>query len=216
MPDSANNPITVTIVEDDDSIRDGISELILSADHFDLMANYSSCEDLLANIKPPLPDVILMDIGLRGMSGIEGVRQVKSRYPDLTILMLTVYEDNDRIFNSLSAGASGYLLKKMPLEALLEAIQIAHDGGAPINPTIAKKVLKLFRNTTPIDKSYNLTNRETEILELLVQGFSYKMVANELTISVETVRTHIKNIYEKLHVHSKSEAVAKAIRNHIV
>jgi DNA-binding NarL/FixJ family response regulator len=216
MPDQPNDPITVTILEDDSYIREGISELILSSGDFRLKEAFSSCEELLACIKPPLPDIILMDIGLKGMSGIEGVRQLKSRYPDLTILMLTVYEDNDKIFNSLSAGASGYLLKKTPLEKLLEAIKVAHSGGAPINPAIAKKVLKLFQKISPYNETYHLTKREKEILEWLVGGLSYKMVAAKLTISVETVRTHIKNIYEKLHVHSKSEAVAKALRNHII
>ncbi|HKK44737.1 MAG TPA: response regulator transcription factor [Balneolaceae bacterium] len=216
MPQSPIHQISVMIVEDDISIREGISELIQSTDGFRFIEAHSSCEELMACIKHPLPDVLLMDIGLRGMTGIEGVRQLKSLYPELTILMLTVYEDNDRIFNSLSAGASGYLLKKMPLEKLLEAIKIAYSGGAPINPTIAKKVLKLFQKVAPAKETYNLTAREKEILEWLVRGLSYKMIAHQLTISVETVRTHIKNIYEKLHVHSKSEAVAKALRNHIV
>lgn len=209
--------ISVALVEDNASIRDGIARLLNAAPGFRCNEKYASCEEALQSIREPLPDIVLMDIGLEGMSGIEGVRRLKQRYHDLSIVMLTVYDDNERIFQSLCNGATGYLLKNSPPEAILAALTEVHRGGAAITPSIAKKVLGLFRSVAPAQTDrYDLTKRETEILEQLVAGSSYKMVAYDLNISIETVHTHIKRIYEKLQVHSKSEAVAKALRQKLV
>ena len=208
--------ISVAIVEDDKSIRDGISSYIDSVSGFSCRHVYQSCEEALRKIAPPLPHVFLMDIGLPGMSGIAGIRKLKSKYPTLTFIMLTVFEDDNKIFESMRAGAVGYLLKKTPLDKIIEAIKDVHHGGAPMTPTIARKVLNYFNSADIKIKEYNLTPREVEILQQLVKGSRYKMIAENLFISLDTVRSHIKNIYEKLHVNSKSEAVAKALEDKLL
>lgn len=208
-----NDKISFIIIEDDNSIREGIVSFLDSVGEFICVGAYDSCEKAFEKIDNELPDVVLMDISLKGMSGIEGVLRLKSKHPELAILMLTVYEDDQKIFDSLRAGASGYLLKKTPLEKIADAIKDVLDGGAPITPSIAKKVLNYFNDSVPETTAFDLTSREKEILEQLVAGLSYKKISEKLFISVDTVRTHIKKIYEKLHVHSKSEAVAKALRN---
>lgn len=158
-----------------------------------------------------------MDIGMPGMSGIEGVRLLKSVFPQVDVIMQTVYEDDERIFQSIIAGASGYLLKKTPPAKILEAIKDIREGGAPMSASIARKVLTMFQSPSPLKSSeYDLSEREKEVLGGLVKGLSYKMIADQCFISIDTVRSHIKNIYEKLHVHSKGEAVAKAMRNRLV
>jgi DNA-binding NarL/FixJ family response regulator len=158
-----------------------------------------------------------VDIGLPGMSGIEGIRELKVRHPNLSVLMLTVYDDDSRIFDALCAGASGYLLKKTPPARLLESIKEVLDGGAPMSPEIARRVIALFREVRPpIEADYLLTPHETRLLKLLVEGHNYKSAAAELGVSVNTIRFHMRSIYGKLQVHSKSEAVAKALRNRIV
>ncbi len=205
--------ISVIIVEDDTEIREGISSFINSTPGFVCKRVYESCEEILDDLKPPLPDVILMDIGLEKMSGIEGVKKLKLKYPELDIIMLTVYEDDNKIFDSLRAGASGYLLKKSPLEKIIDAIHDVKSGGAPMTPSIARKVLNFFSATSNSIEEYNLTKREKEILELLVDGLSYRMIANNLSLSLDTVRTHIKNTYVKLHVNSKAEAMAKVLKH---
>ncbi|HXG37189.1 MAG TPA: response regulator transcription factor [Bacteroidota bacterium] len=209
--------ISVAIVEDNASIRDGIARLLNATPGFRCNQKYASCEEALQSIKEPLPDIVLMDIGLDGMSGIEGVRRLKQRYPNLNVVMLTVYDDNERIFQSLCSGASGYLLKNSSPEVVMAALTEVHRGGAAMTPSIAKKVLSLFRSIAPAQtESHNLTKRETEILEHLVAGSSYKMIADALNLSIETVHTHIKRIYGKLQVHSKTEAVSKALRQRLV
>lgn len=210
-----NKDISVAIVEDDPDVRKGLTILINATDGFRMYGSYDSCDKAVYNIFPPLPDVVLMDINLGKASGINCLQNLKHNYPELTVIMLTVYEDNDKIFASLRAGASGYLLKKMSLEKIIMAIEEASIGGVPMTPVIARKVLNLFKTIAPPVQDFNLTSREKEILQELVHGSSYKMVARNLNISIETVRTHTKHIYEKLHVHSKSEAVAKAFRNRI-
>lgn len=205
--------ISVIIVEDDTEIREGISSFINSTPGFVCNRAYESCEEILDDLKPPLPDVILMDIGLEKMTGIEGVKKLKLKYPELDIIMLTVYEDDNKIFDSLRAGASGYLLKKSPLEKIIDAIHDVKSGGAPMTPSIARKVLNFFSATSNSIEEYNLTRREKEILELLVDGLSYRMIANKLSLSLDTVRTHIKNTYVKLHVNSKAEAMAKVLKH---
>ncbi len=209
--------IDVAIVEDDDDMRTTLQRLIESTKGFSCTGAFESCEDALEMIQAERPDVILMDINLPGMSGIEGVRQIKSFYPQANILMQTVYQDDDNIFRSICAGASGYLLKRTSKEQLLNAIREVHSGGAPMNAGIARRVMELFRKTAvPVREESSLTAREIDILIALVDGCSYKMIADRHSISIETVRNHIKHIYEKLHVHSKSEAVAKALKERLV
>ncbi len=174
-------------------------------------------EDALARIGGSLPDVVLCDIGLPGMSGIEGIRILKERYPDLLLLMLTVYDDDERIFDALCAGASGYLLKKTPPVRLLESLKDAVTGGSPMSPEVARRVIVLFRDIRPPERAdYELTPHELRLLKLLVEGHNYKTAAFELNVSVNTISFHMKHIYEKLQVHSKSEAVAKALRDRLV
>jgi len=209
--------ITVGIIEDDASIREGVSMLVNSSAGFECRHVYASCEEAFTRIGEHPPDVLLMDIHLGGISGIEGVRQIKTRFPEMEVLMLTVFEENDKIFQSLCAGASGYLLKKIPPEELIDAIRDAHQGGAPMTASIARKVLSVFQTIVPAPlPEVQLTGREREILEHLVSGSSYKMIARDLFISIDTVSSHVKNIYKKLQVHSKSEAVAKAIKHKLV
>jgi len=210
--------ISVGIVEDDPIIREGISTLIHSTPGFECRQVYASCEEALEKMDLPPPDVLLMDINLgSGMSGIEGVKRFKSIFPEMNILMVTVYEENDKIFQSLCAGASGYLIKRTPPEKIVEAITEANSGGAPMTPSIARKVLDAFKMIAPPTlPNVRLTPREAEILEHLVAGSSYKKIATALTIKVDTVSSHVKKIYEKLQVHSKTEAVAKALRHKLV
>jgi DNA-binding NarL/FixJ family response regulator len=211
------NSLKVALVEDVRSLRDGFRLLIDGTDGFQCVAAFRTMEEALDKIAFNLPDVVLADIGLPGMSGIEGVRRLKERHPSLTVLMLTVYEDDDRIFGALCAGACGYLLKKTPPARLLESIKEAANGGAPMTPQIARRVIKLFRDVRPPEHvDYQLTPHELRLLKLLVEGHNYKTAAAQLGITFNTVCFHIKQIYEKLQVHSKSEAVAKALRNRIV
>jgi DNA-binding NarL/FixJ family response regulator len=168
-------------------------------------------------LKHHQPHLLLSDIGLPGMSGIEGVAILKERYPDLLILMLTVYDDDERIFDAMCAGASGYLLKKTPPARLLDSLREVASGGAPMSPEVAKRVVALFREIRPPERAdYELTPHETRLLKLLVQGHNYKTAATELGVTVHTVSFHLRSIYEKLQVHSKSEAVAKALQNRLV
>ncbi len=211
--------IKVIIVEDNNTIREGLKLLIDGTDGYKCVANYSICEDLLSEVKTLEVDVILMDIDLPGISGIEGMKRLKEISPDYTILILTIYDENELIFEALCAGASGYLVKKTPPAKLLEAIKEANEGGAPMTSNIARKVVDFFQKTQPIQKkeeSILLTKREKEVLTGLVDGSSYKAIADLLNISLDTVRFHFRNIYKKLHVHSQSEAVVKAIKEGLV
>ncbi|HMG34176.1 MAG TPA: response regulator transcription factor, partial [Blastocatellia bacterium] len=184
---------------------------------FRCSGTYRSMEEALERIPHELPDVVLNDIGLPGMSGIDGIRILKERYPQLVILMLTVYDDDDRIFDAICAGACGYLLKKTPPARLLEALREAVAGGAPMSPEVARRVITLFREVRPPERAdYELTPHETRLLKLFVEGHNYKTAAAEVRTSVTTVAFHMRNIYDKLQVHSKSEAVAKALRNRLV
>ncbi len=210
--------IKVVVVEDNDSIREGLKILIDGTEDYSCIASFSECETMLKNIKKLNPDVLLMDIGLPGMNGIEGIKKVKVIFPELAILILTVYEENDLIFDALCAGACGYLVKKTPPSKLLEAIREAHEGGAPMSSHIARKVIDFFQKK-PVSSqksNYDLTPREKEILTGLVEGHNFKAIADSLFISIETVRFHFRNIYKKLHVHSQSEAVAKAIKEGLI
>lgn len=207
----------VGIVEDQPNVREGLAALIAGTPGFRPGGLYASMEDAIAGIGTQPPDVLLADIGLPGMSGIEGVRRLKARFPELAILMLTVYADNDHVFEAICAGACGYLLKDTPPARLLDAIREAREGGSPMTPEIARKVVTMFRRIAPPrDETHRLTPRETEILRLLSEGHGYKTAAAALDLSIDTIRFHVRNIYEKLHVHSKSEAVVQALRRGIV
>ncbi len=209
--------IKVAIIEDTADIRESLRLLINEADGFNCTAAYHNVEEALLKISCQLPDVVLMDIGLPGMSGIAGTRALKTRFPNLLILMLTVYDDDDRVFASLCAGARGYLLKRTPMSRLLEGIREAIDGGAPMTPEIARRVVTLFQQFHPTQEAdCQLTPHETRLLKLLAEGHSYRSAAQQLHVTSHAVSFHLRNIYEKLHVHSKSEAVAKALRLHLI
>jgi DNA-binding NarL/FixJ family response regulator len=217
MDKQAPRPIKVAIVEDRREIREGLAMLINGTEGFRCTGSFRSMEEALDKIGFELPDVVLNDIGLPGMSGIEGIKILKERYPDLLVLMLTVYDDDERIFDAMCAGASGYLLKKTPPARLLESLREAVSGGAPMSPEVARRVISLFREIRPPERAdYNLTPHETRLLKLFVEGHNYKTAAAELGVSIHTVSFHLRSIYEKLQVHSKSELVAKALQNRLV
>jgi len=217
MNTQPDKTITVAIVEDDEAMLSTLEKLITSTAGFSCSGAFQSCEEALPALGRDRPDVVLMDINLPGISGIEGVKKITSSDPTANILMLTVYQDDDKIFRSICAGARGYLLKRTPKDMLLNAIREVNSGGAPMNAGIARRVIELFRKTaSPAREESSLTERELEILQSLVDGLSYKLIADRHCISIETVRNHIKHIYEKLHVHSKSEAVAKALKERLV
>lgn len=209
--------IEVAIVEDRRDIRESLAMLIGGTEGFACTGGYRSMEEALAKLKYHLPHVVLCDIGLPGMSGIEGIRILKELYPDLLILMLTIYDDDERIFDAICAGACGYLLKKTPPLRLLESLKEAVTGGAPMSPEVARRVMALFREIRPPERAdYELTPHETRLLKLLVEGHNYKTAALELNVTVHTVSFHLRSIYLKLQVHTKSEAVAKALQNRLV
>ncbi len=210
-------PLKVAIIEDMRGIRESLAMLIDGTPGFRAVGAFGSMEEALLQLDKAIPDVVLTDIGLPGMSGLLGIRRLKERYPNLHILMLTVYDDDERIFQALCAGASGYLLKKTPPRILLESLSEAASGGAPMSPEVARRVITLFREfRPPAQADYELSPHETRLLKLLVEGHNYKTAAASLGVSVNTVAFHMKRIYEKLQVHSKSEAVAKALRDRIV
>jgi len=209
--------IKIAIIEDQRDIREGLATMFRLTDGYRCTGCYRSMEEALEKIGHDVPDVALVDIGLPGMNGIEGIRILRERHQKILLLMLTVYEDDEYIFDALCAGASGYLLKKTPPTHLIESVREARDGGAPMSPEIARKVIKLFRDIRPPERAdYQLTPHETRLLKMLVDGNNYKTAAVELKVSVTTVAFHMRNIYEKLQVHSKSEAVSKALRNRLV
>jgi DNA-binding NarL/FixJ family response regulator len=214
---NGTEPIKVAIIEDQRDIREGLGILIGYTDGFECAGKYGSMEEALTSIRHRTPDVVLSDIGLPGMDGIEGVKILKEKYPQLVILMLSVYDDNERIFDALCAGAVGYLLKKTPPAKLIESLKDAIGGGSPMSPEIARKVVALFRDFRPPERvNYDLSPHELRILKLLVEGHSYKTAAAKLSVTPSTISFHLKNIYEKLQVHSKSEAVAKALQHRLV
>ena len=215
MTDSA--PLKIGIIEDQPKIREGLRSLIDGTEGYRCVGSFGSMEEALAKIAHELPDVLLVDIGLPGMSGIEGIRRLKDQHPKLAMLMLTVYDDDRRIFDALCAGACGYLLKKTPPARLLECLHEVVGGGAPMSPEVARRVVALFREIRPPEQAgHHLTPHEIRILTLLVEGHNYKTAADELGVSINTIRFHMRSIYDKLQVHSKSEAVSKALRNRIV
>ncbi len=210
--------IKVAIFEDNSNMREGLYQLINGSQGFTCTGAFPNCDDLVQRIEKSNPDVIVMDIEMPGISGIEGVKLVKENFPEMKILMETIFEDDKKIFDSICAGAEGYILKNTPPVEILGAIKEIYEGGSPMTPTIANRVLKMIKSQRASDSKnlFNLTDREKEILSCLVEGMSYKLIADECAISIDTVNVHIKNIYKKLQVHSKSEAVAKAIKGKIV
>jgi DNA-binding NarL/FixJ family response regulator len=209
--------IKILIYEDNPQLREGLSMLINGSDGFEVLAAYKNCNDVVAEVEAWKPDVILMDIDMPGVNGIEGLKLIRKINADVKILMLTVFDDNKNVFESLKAGANGYVLKKTPPAKLLEYINEAASGGAPMTSSIASQVLKMFAEVKdPVHADYHLSEREKQVLQFLVNGYSYKMIAAEMFIAIDTVRSHIKKVYEKLHVNSKSEAVAKAFKDNIV
>ena len=210
-------PTKVALVEDDHSTREGLRLLIHGSQGFVCTGAYESVEEALPGLALEQPDVLLMDINLPGMSGREGVRVVKERWPAIEVLMLSVYGEQESVFESICNGAAGYLLKKTPPARLLEAIQEAREGGSPMSPEIARKVVVLFRRTPrPEQQERQLTPRELQLLALLAEGHGYGEAGDLMTVSENTVRNYIRSIYEKLHVHSKSEAVSKALRQGLI
>ena len=205
--------IKVAIVDDDEGIRGGLAALIRRAPNFKLAGDYANAETALTEIPRHPPDVVLMDINLPGMKGVECVRQLKAALPAVQFLMLTVYEDSDSLFNSLKAGASGYLLKRTASAKLLEAIRDVHSGGSPMTPQLARRVVQFF--SRPVDATSSLaglTPGEREFLDQLANGYAYKEIADRMKISIDTVRSYVRTVYEKLHVHSRTEAVVKYLR----
>jgi DNA-binding NarL/FixJ family response regulator len=205
--------IRVAIVDDDEGIRSSLSALIKRAPGFRLVGEYANAETALKEIPQHLPDVVLMDINLPGMKGYECVRRLKEAQPTVQFLMLTVYEDSDSLFNSLRAGASGYLLKRTATARLLEAIRDVFDGGAPMTPQLARRVVQFFTRPATLDSGLaKLTAMEREFLDQLAKGYAYKEIADRMNISIDTVRSYVRTVYEKLHVHSRTEAVVKYLR----
>lgn len=213
----SNEPIKVVIVEDDTGVREGLGMIINATPGFACVGTFTSVEDALRTLSGASPDVMLLDIHLPGMLGSEGVRVFREKHPSLQVLMLSVYEGQDKVFESICNGACGYLLKKTPPAKLLDSIREAHEGGAPMSPEIARKVITLFQKTGPPEKlDKPLTEQETRLLKLLSEGYSYGNSAGQMNISINTVRNYIRSIYEKLHVNTKSEAVSKALRNRLI
>ena len=212
-----NRSISVAIIEDQPDIREGLALLIGGTPGYRVAATFGSMEEALPNIGKRLPDVALIDIGLPGMSGVEGIRRLRVQHPELLLLVLTVYGDDERIFEAMCAGACGYLLKKTPPAQLLESLRDVVNGGAPMSPEVARRVVQLFQKFRPPDSSdHHLSATEMRLLKLLAEGHHYKTAAAEMEISINTVSYHLRSIYRKLQVHSKSEAVAKALRDRLI
>lgn len=207
--------IKVALFEDNPQLREGLSMLIGGTEGYEVMASFKDANNIIEDIRKNIPDIVLMDIDMPGISGIEAVKLVRTNFPGIKVLMLTVFDDNKNIFEALKSGANGYILKKTQPAKLLEYISDAYNGGAPMTASVATQVLDMFAkmDNNYANTDYNLSEREKQVLQLLVNGYSYKMIAAEMFIAIDTVRSHIKKIYEKLHVNSKSEAVATAFKN---
>ncbi len=211
--------VRVAVFDDNDSRRDGLKLLLNAMEDMECVGAFEDCRNVVERVRSINPDVVLMDINMPHVDGIEGVKLLKEAFPELKIIMQTIFEDEDKILAAISAGADGYILKQKSPIKLIEGIQEVLDGGAPITPTVAGKILKLFSGRVSIpseEEKIQLTKREREILNLLVEGYSYKMIAAKCFITYATVNTHVSNIYEKLQVKSVSAAVAKALRERLV
>ena len=216
--ESKNAPIRVVVIEDVRELREGLQSLLNFTPNFRCVKSFGAMDEALRFIEVDnLPDLILTDIGLPRLDGIEGTRILREKFPELPIVVLTVHEEDDQIFQALCAGANGYLLKNTTPARIIEALTEVFGGGAPMSPAVARRVVKLFRTIAPPERAdYHLTEQETQILKMLVDGHFYKTAAFELGISTSTISFHLQNIYEKLHVHSKTEAVAKALREKLI
>jgi len=209
--------IKVLLYEDNPQFREGLTMLINGTNGFEVLAAFKNCNGVVDEVEAFSPDVVLMDIDMPGTNGLEGLKLIRRHNSAVKILMLTVFDDNKNVFEALKSGANGYILKKTQPAKLLEYIQDAQSGGAPMTSSIAAQVLRMFSEIPAAkNEDYNLSEREKHVLQLLVNGYSYKMIAAEMFIAIDTVRSHIKKIYEKLQVNSKGEAVAKAFRNKLV
>lgn len=212
-----SEPFRVVIIEDQREMRNGLQTLLDFTPTFTCVKSFGAMDEALRNIESDTADLILTDIGLPRLNGIEGTRILREKFPELPIVVLTVHEEDDKIFQALCAGANGYLLKNTPAAKIIEALKEVLEGGAPMSPNVARRVVQLFRTFSPPETAeYHLTEQETRILKMLVDGHHYKTAAYELGISTSTVSFHLKNIYTKLQVHSKTEAVAKALRERLV
>jgi len=208
--------IKVSIIEDHADFRNSLADLLIAADGFEFVDSFVSAEDGIENLSGK-EEVLLLDINLPKLTGIEAIPIIKNKFPQLKIIMLTIFDDDNNIMEAILTGADGYLLKNTSPSKILTALEECMNGGSPMTASIAKKVLTLFKNYIPVkNKNISLTKRETEVLNLLVDGLDNSIIAEKLFISIQTVRNHIRNIYEKLHVHSKSQAVVKAIRERII
>lgn len=218
---SATLPLKVILFDDNQNIRESIALLLTTTPDLRLIASFETCLQMADHLRDLQPDIVLMDIDMPGMSGINAVRQLRNEFPELPVLMLTIFEDDEKVFASICAGANGYILKNAGMHDLIRCIREVHQGGAPMTPVIARKVLNQFArsqqsNRSPKTETYDLSNREMEVLQLLVKGLSYKMIADHLSVSYETVHSHIRKIYRKLHVNSLGEAVSKALIDKII
>lgn len=217
MPDEPTSSIKVAIIEDHREYREYLAALVGGSEGFRCAGSFGSVEEAIKKIPLDVPDIILTDIGLPGMSGIDGIRILKEKYPNILILVETIHEDDERIFDALCAGASGYLLKKTQPLRIIEGLKDAISGGSPMSPEIARRVIRIFQEIRPPERvDYNLTPHEIRLLKLLVEGHNYKTAASELRVTASTINFHLQKIYEKLQVHSKTEAVAKALRNRLI
>ena len=207
---------TVVIFEDNNHLRESLQLLISASGNFECIGAFADTRNAVSNINRLLPDIIVTDIEMPIMNGIDTTRLIKNKFPEIPILILTVFDDSERIFQSLQAGGNGYLLKNSSPEEILHAMAEVYNGGSALSPAVKRKVIQVFQNNEPVKNEFHLTQKEKELLQLLVQGMSYKMIADAMLISFETVKSHIKNIYRKLHVSSNAEAVAKALKNKIV
>ena len=213
--------IKVVLYEDNNQLREGLAMLIQGTEGFNVINTYRNYNHVEEDIALDKPDIVLMDIDMPGVGGIEGLKLIRKNNSTCKVLMLTVFDDKKNIFEAIRAGADGYLLKKTPPAKLLENLKDVYEGGSPMTASIARQVLQMFNQyhesgENKKGEEYNLSQREKDVLQLMVKGYTYKMAAAELFISIETIRSHIKNIYEKLHVNSKSEAVAKAFRDKLL
>ncbi|MGB8194040.1 MAG: response regulator transcription factor [Chitinophagaceae bacterium] len=209
--------IRLMLYEDNPQLREGLTMLLNGSDGFEVVAAFKNCNNVEDEVQAFEPDVILMDIDMPGTNGIEGLKRIRKINTNVKVLMLTVFDDNKNVFEAVRSGANGYILKKTPPARLIEYISEANSGGAPMTSSIATQVLRMFSDMNAQQgEDYHLSEREKQVLQLLVNGYSYKMIAAEMFISIDTVRSHIKKIYEKLHVNSKSEAVAKAFKDKLV
>ena len=209
-------PIKLLIYEDNSRLRQSLELLLGEGSGFNVLGAFPDCDTVAKQVKALNPDLVIMDIDMPGIGGIEGVRIIKSDFPEVKVIMHTVFDDDSRIFESICAGADGYILKNTSPVKLVASLQELADGGVPMSPFVAQKVFQHFRKESAVSESFHLTNREKEILELLVKGNSYKMIADKSSVTVDTVKKHLQNIYHKLHVSCGTEAVAKALQHRII